>query len=191
MPQKTLPAQIVDAIREEDCEAIENLFNRNPDQITAYTFVGGQTWLGYACQIGKLNSVKALIQIGLDINAGDKLDGSAPICSAADNAHSGIVEYLLSCGAKLDVSASVRNPLFAAIVGRSAKIVRLLLEAGIDTSARYNSKTMKDMDAVAFALMRGERECAEVIALWNANGDEALAREALEKATIIAKENAR
>jgi hypothetical protein len=49
---------------------------------------------------------------------------------------------------------------------------------------------MEDMDAVAFALMRGEKECAEIIALWNANGDEDAAKIALNNADQIAEENA-
>lgn len=191
MSQKTLPAQIIDAIKGEDCEAIRKIFESNPEQRTVHTFIGGQTWLGYACQLGKLNAAQALVQVGSDVDAGDKRDGAGPICSAADNGHYELVEYLLRCGAKLDVSTSARNPLFAAIIGRSVRIVRLLLEAGIDSGARYRSETMKDMDAVAFALMRGEKECAEAIALWNANGDEEIAKAALVEANRIAELNAK
>ena len=47
------------------------------------------------------------------------------------------------------------NPLFARIVGRSPEVAYLLLERGIDTRVRYNTETMKNMDAVAFAMMWG------------------------------------
>ena len=49
-----------------------DLLERNPEQKTANTFIGGQTWLGYACQLGKLNAAKKeLVRVGLDVNAGD------------------------------------------------------------------------------------------------------------------------
>lgn len=191
MVNKTVAAQMVDAIRTEDAEQIRCLLQANPEQTTFFTPFGSQTWLGYASQIGKLGSVKALIDGGLDANQGDKRDNRRPICSAAANCHVDVVAYLLSCGVQLDASLSVRNPLFSAIVGRSPDIVRLLLQAGMDSKVRYNSETMKDMDAVAFALMHGEAECAEIIALWNAKGENAVAVAALLEADKIAEENAR
>jgi ankyrin repeat protein len=189
--QKSIPAQIVDAIKTEDVGMLRELFKENPEQITFVTPFGAQTWLGFAAQVGKLRSVEALVDIGFDVNAGDARDDQKPICSAADNNHQEVVEYLLSRGAVLDVSASVRNLLFAAIIGRSPAIVQLLLEAGIDSKVRYNSRTMKNTDAVAFALKRGEKECARVIALWNADGDEVAAARALDEAREVVKANSR
>lgn len=191
MTEKTITAQIVDAIKNEDSDSLCRIFDEDPGQINTFTPFGGQTWLGYAGQIGKLDSVKTLIGIGVDVNTGDKRDNRRPICSAAANDRYEVVEYLLTQGAEFDVSTSICNALFAAIIGRSPRIVKLLLEAGIDSKVSYNSETMKDMDAVAFALMRGEKECAEIIALWNANGDEDVANVALQKADQIAEENAR
>lgn len=191
METKHVVARIADAIDAADCERIADLFAGNPDQMSSYTPFGSQTWLGYAAQVGKLNVVKTLVEIGLDVNARDKRDDGKPICSAAENNHYDVAAYLLSAGAVMDVSLSVRNPLFAAIVGRSPEIVRLLLKSGIDSKAGYTSKTMKDMYAVAFALMRGETECARIIALWNTDGDEEAADAALAEADKIAEKNAR
>lgn len=39
--------------------------------------------------------------------------------------------------------------------------------------------------------MRGEQECANIIAIWNANGDEEMAKEIMAEADILAEENAR
>lgn len=191
MTGKSITAQIVEAIKNEDRGAIVRLFDKDPGQANTFTPFGGQTWLGYAAQIGKLGSVKALIDIGVDVNAGDRRDNRRPICTAAANDHYDVVAYLLEKGTVLDVSASICNALFAAIIGRSPRIVRLLLEAGIDSNVSYNSETMRGMDAVAFALMRGEKECAEIIALWNASGDKEKAKVAMIKADQIAEENAR
>lgn len=190
MARNTLATTIIEAIDSENCESIKQIFTENPGQKSAHTFFGAQTWLGYAAMEGKLNSVKALIEIGVDVNAGDARDNIMPISCAADSDKFQVVKYLLEKGAELDVSSSVRNPLFAAIVGRSPRTVQLLLDAGIDSKVRYNSETMRDMDAVAFALMRGEQECANLIALWNADGNKETALTVMEKARITAAQNA-
>jgi hypothetical protein len=66
-----------------------------------------------------------------------------------------VVEFLIASGAVIDTSDSVRNPLFAAIVGgisdSHTAVAKLLIDSGIDTRVKYNSETMKDMDALAFA----------------------------------------
>jgi ankyrin repeat protein len=188
--ERSIPAQIVDAIKGQDTGSLARLLRENSEQVSTHTPFGGQTWLGYAAQIGNLDAVRALIETGSDVNAGDKRDNIAPICSAAANGHEDVVGYLLRVGAVLDVSKSVRNPIFAAIVGRSPQIVRLLLEAGIDGTVRYDTETMTNVDAVAFALMRGEAECARVIAMWNAGSDESAADLALKEADKIAEINA-
>jgi len=190
MVHKSMPAQIVDAIKDENEQLIRELIKSNPEQISAFSPFGGQTWLGYASQLGKLGSVKALVGLGLDINVGDNRENILPICSAADGGHIQVVEYLLSKGSSLDVSKSVRNPLFAAIVGRSVEIVELLLAAGIDSKTRYNSETMIDMDAIAFALLRGEEDCAKAIAMWNSKGNQEIAKLLLAEADRIAEKNA-
>ena len=189
MTEKTIPRQIVDAIQAQDCDLIQRLLSENPDQVNWKTPFGSQTWLGYAAQIGKLDSARALVGAGICVNSGDGRDDRKPICSAAANGHYELVSYLISNGSDLDVSLSVRNPLFAAILGRSERIVRLLLEAGIESKTRYNSQTMKNMDAVAFALMQGELECAKTIALWNSEGNSSLAETALKEADNIAEIN--
>ena len=189
MTGQSVPAKIVDAIKNEDGETLRGLFSDNPDHIEFYTPVGSQTWLGYAAQTGKLEAVKILLDIGFDINVGDKRENVKPICSAA-RGHYDVVKFLIEKGADLDVSLSVRNPLFSAIIGRSPEIVKLLLEAGIDSSVIYNSDTMKNMDAVAFALMRGETESAKIIAAWNTDGSEEQVAKYLRDADKVAKLNA-
>lgn len=128
--------------------------------------------------------------MGFDVNEGDDREGVKPLTAACSKGRTDIVQCLLDAGAVMDTATSVQNPLFAAIVGRSPEAVRQLLEHGINARARYNSDTMKDMDAVAFALIQGDAEGARIIANWNAGGDEARAREALEEGLLIAKENA-
>ena len=187
---KTVPAFIYDAIVNEKVDDIRSLFSANPELLNAHTFMAGQTWLGFAAQDGKIHAVKQLVELGADPNIGDETYGSKPICSACNNGHPEIAHYLIEQGSIIDTELSVKNPLFASIIGQSSDCVRIILNTGIDSTIRYSSETMQNMDAVAFALMRGERECAEIIAGWNAEGDELAAARALAEANSIAEFNA-
>jgi len=170
--------------------AHRELFSKNPDQLSFYTPFGGHTWLGYAAQIGKLDAVKTLVKLGLGINVGDKRNNALPVSVAASSGHVEVVDFFLKNGTDLDVSSAINNALFSAVIGRSTEIVEKLLDAGIDSKVRYNTSTMKNMDAIAFALMRGEKECARIIALRNTNGDEEQAVSTLAAAYEIADKNA-
>ena len=105
----------------------------------------------------------------------------------------------------MDVSASVRNPLFAAVPGWARdrhpvhgsdtppenylKIAELLLDYGIDSTVRYNTDTMKNMDAMAFACMWGRQDIARLIAERQAEGDAGLVETLLLQADRIAEDN--
>ena len=176
------------AIRAKDLEFVKRFFAENPDYLDSYTPFAGGTWLHVAASDGDVPIVRHLISIGMDVNEGDMRDGRSPLVNAAHENYD-VAVYLLDQGAKMDVSASVRNPLFAAIAGRSPDIAKLLLDRGIDSTARYNSATMKEMDAVAFAMMHGTRDIAHMIALKNAEGDELKAQTAMAEGLRIAHEN--
>jgi ankyrin repeat protein len=192
MEQAVLNAarQMSSAIRCEDLECLTEVVREHPEQLHFNTPMGAQTWLGYAVRMSSIAVVQHLINLGFDVNEGDSRDGVKPICSACYEGRHDVTRLLLDAGSALDTATSAQNPLFAAIVGRSPDVVKLLLERGMDASVRYNSKTMKNMDAVAFALMQGEIECARIIALWNSKGDELAAQAALRQADQIAEENA-
>lgn len=190
MNGQSVVAKTAEAIKSDNESEIFALLDNDSQTAQMFTPFGSQTWLGYAAQIGKLKALKALEKIGLDINQGDKREGRKPICSAAANNHLEVVEYLLSKGASLDTDRSVSNPLFAAIVGNSKETIELLLKAGIDASIRYNSKTMENMDALAFAIMRGCSDGANLIANHIANGDVSIAENLLLSAREIAEKNA-
>jgi ankyrin repeat protein len=187
LEMKSLPARIIDAIKNDAVDALRVLLTDNPEQLTWNTPFAGQTWLGYAGSKGMINSMVLMEEFGADINQGDHRENVKPICSAAANSQVESVEFLLENGAVLDTETSVQNPLFSAVVGRSPIITKLLLEAGIDSTVRYSSQTMKNMDAIAFALMRGEKECAQITANWMASGDETKAHSLLKEADEIAK----
>ena len=185
---QSLPAMISEALNAGDVSAIRQLFTAHPDQLSVLTFFGGQTWLGYAAQKGRLAVIETLAALGADINLPGRED-VRPIVIAARFGHADVIRWLLAKGAVLDTSASVRNPLFGAITGRSPEIVRMLLAAGIDASVRYWD-TWENMDALAFALMRGEAECAALIADRLSAGDATLRARLLAEADEIAERNA-
>lgn len=183
-------ALIVEAIDSDDVLSLKALFERFAEQREQFTPFAGGTWLHYAASQGSDAVIEYLLGTGADINAGDQWDGVNALCRAAHEDRLETARLLIRRGIAFDQSSSVRDPLFAAVVGRSPALIKLLLEAGIDPSIKYSSPTMHDMDATAFALMRGERECAEILALWMAAGDETLANRATAEADRTAHRNA-
>lgn len=175
------------AIDAGDAEKVRALFREHPEQLHAFTPFAGGTWLHYAARDSTLEMVKLLLEIGFDVNIPAR-EGELALSRAAVGGHFDIAEHLLDQGSAMDVGSSSRNPLFSAIVGRSPEIARLLLERGIDSTVRYEGD-WKKMDAVAFAMMRGEREIARIIALWNAAGDETAAERALAEGLKVARKN--
>lgn len=187
--EKKPAAHIWEAITRADINEIEKLFQQNPDQINAHIPFAGGTFLHLAASEPSLEVVKYLIKIGFEINKKSTLEGETALDNACSYGNYDIAEYMLDMGAVMDVSEPSRNPLFGAIIGRSVGIAKLLLERGIDASVRYTGDSMKDMDAIAFAMERGERDIARVIAEWNAMGDTAKAEELLAKGLEIARMN--
>jgi ankyrin repeat protein len=116
-----------------------------------------------AAAAGHLALVKALIEFGADINRqGGTFNGTA-INEAASQGQREVVEYLLSRHADLDTSDPVRNPLFGAIYNGNIEIVKLLLSFGIDPTVRYSGQNMTNMDALDFAIERGQTAIADFL----------------------------
>ncbi|MBC6982226.1 ankyrin repeat domain-containing protein [Caulobacter sp. 17J80-11] len=179
---------ITEAIRNGSLDQLQRLFTDHPEMV-AFRVPGFGTWLHYASAHGTVEIVKHLVSSGFDVNAPDHLGQGRPIECAASKGNVDIVRYLLDCGATLDIDEPVRNPLFGAIIGGSREVADLLLRAGIDSKARYNGARMKDMDAVAFAMMWGHRDIARSIALWNADGDGTAAEAAMAEGLLVAQTN--
>jgi len=74
-----------------------------------------------------------------------------------------IAEYLINQNVEIDTSEPDRNPLFAAIYGGHFEIVKLLVENNIDISILFSGDNMKDMDAYAFTIERGQTEISEYL----------------------------
>jgi ankyrin repeat protein len=155
MVDKEVAREIQAAIEGGDAERVAALIGSDKDRLNMSTRLFG-TWLHVAASLGQLEIVKRLVNLGADVNALGGLEGSAPLHLAAAAGHLDIARYLLSRGATLDVSAPEKNPLFGAIHGGYKEMVKLLLDAGIDTKVRYQGRSIKNMDALAFARERGQ-----------------------------------
>ena len=152
-------------IKEQDVEALRAHFSQFPERVNWYTPYAGGTWLHFAAAEGNAEILDLLIEFGIDVNRPSlRDDARLSIVDACDHANVENVRYLLETGSEMDTSATVRNPLFAAIVGRSIGIVRLLLQRGIDASIQYPSDVGTNVDAISFALQRGENAIAELVA---------------------------
>lgn len=158
MENKQIVNEMLDAIEEDDIERVMELLGSDVGCLNMMTPFG--TWLHIAASEGKLEIVKKLIGLGIDINRRGGTFGGGAINIAASEGYIEIVKYLLSCGAEMDVSEPERNPLFAAIYGGHKDIVELLINNGIDISVKYTGKNMTNMDAYDFAIERGQREIA-------------------------------
>lgn len=152
-----------EAIKSNDINKIRNIFSENLDYLNEKTAFG--TWLHDAATLGKLDVVRLLVDLGIDINIEsgvEHIEGNA-LDQAISFQHADIAKYLISNGIKLDTSEPTKNPLFAAIYVGNINLVGLLIDAGIDVTVKYTGEHMKDMDALAYAEERGELEIAELI----------------------------
>ena len=176
---------IADAIGVEDIGQIKLFFQENPEQVDVHTFMGGQTWLGYAAQKGALASVRALIDCGFGIDTLDR-NGATPLNSAAAHGNLEVVQYLVGQGAKLDFSSTAANPLFGSVLGKSHDVAQVLLDAGIDATKTYSTSRVSNMTAVAFALMWGQTEIANTIAVFVAKAKQISAEQVIEEGREVA-----
>ena len=161
MDNKDKAIKVYDLIKNGDIEQVKELIINDKSLLNFVTPFG--TWLHVAARAGKMDMIKFLVEYGVDININEGVPKSAPVAHAASEGKLSIVEYLFNNGAILDVSDPNRNPLFSAIYGGHIDIVKYLVENGIDITVKYKGDTMKDMDAYAFAIERGQTEIAEYL----------------------------
>jgi hypothetical protein len=165
MPDNNLVMPIHRAIRDGNLHEVVRLIAGDKSLLHIWTPFG--TWLHDAAAYGKLDIVQWLVSQGLDVNAYNDSTEIRPLDKAAANGHVDVVECLIASGAVLDTSDSVRNPLFAAIVGgisdSHAAVAQLLIDSGIDTRVKYNGQVMKDMDALAFAREWGRLDIVRLL----------------------------
>jgi hypothetical protein len=136
----TLPApdpkatRLMDALRNGDRQAFQKLLREDP-KAANLKGVGGSTPLMYAARYGDVDSVRRLLEAGADPNARNEA-GVTPLMWALANA--GNTRLLLEHKADPNArSENARTPLLIATSQfGSAAVVKLLLEAGANPTAR-------------------------------------------------------
>ena len=115
----------------------------NPDDYDLFTK------LANAMKYEKIHLIKPLIEEGANINTRDEV-GRMPIISAVRNKDINLINFLIRRGADLNVKTlALGEPLLhLAIYNESAKIVKILLEAGVDPSAK-NDAGLTPLDAAS------------------------------------------
>ncbi|MGG3495587.1 ankyrin repeat domain-containing protein [Peribacillus simplex] len=160
MDKTQIAKDIRGAIKSGQLETLKDLLEKEPEMLTWVTPFG--TWLHIAAAHGHLEMIEYLINAGIDTNAQGGTFSTNALERAATKGHLDIVEYLINQNVEIDTSEPDRNPLFAAIYGGHFEIVKLLVN-NIDISIKYSGDNMKDMDAYAFAIERGQTEIAEYL----------------------------
>jgi len=149
------------AIKDGDLNLVKKLSNDNPGLLNVVTPFG--TWLHVASTHGKKDIVEFLIEGGLDVNQNGDIADCGALRSASSEGHLDIVELLYNNGAKFDVSEATKSPLFGAIYGGHFRVVKFLVENGIDITVRYNTNALKNMDAYEYAREFGQTEIANYL----------------------------
>lgn len=180
---------MTDAIRRGKADELESLFQRFPNFV-GLEVPGFGDWLIYACHHGNVSILEFLVDAGFDVNKLNRDGDQAPLESAASAGKVDNVDFLLRHGAMVRTDSARLNPLFGAILGKSLEAAARVVDAGIDTSKRYilGAKTNPPLDAVAFAMLHGQREIAHLIALKNASGNEAIAQAAMAEGLQTAEQ---
>lgn len=161
MDKAQFAKDIRSAIKSGQLDILRGLLEKEPEMLIWLTPFG--TWLHVAAAYGNSEIVEYLINIGIDINTKGGTFSTNALERATTKGHLDIAEYLISRNVEIDISEPDRNPLFAAIYGGHFEIVKLLVKNNIDIFIKYSGDTMRDMDAYAFAIERGQLEIAEYL----------------------------
>lgn len=101
----------------------------------------------FVADVGIMQSVKYLIEIGADVNYVFPNNGRTPLLSATASGNQNIIKYLLVNDADInarDVMAT--NALILASMDGNIELVKLLVDNGIDINAKmdggYNARDM-------------------------------------------------
>ena len=86
------------AARNGDAEQVRALLEAGTDIDAATQY--GATALSYACDKGRLEVVRLLVERGANINQEDTFYGATPVTWAAYNGHAKVVRFLIGKGAK-------------------------------------------------------------------------------------------
>lgn len=205
MDSQSLELQFDKIVYEKNIFAFQKFVENHPEFLMRQDISLGGTALGKAASYDFIEAIKYMIGLGIDPNIKEVRDFRRPISDASTGGNLEIVRYLLDLDVILDTHASISNPLFSCVPGyvtdrhpvhgsdtppeNYLEIARLLLDKGIDYNVRYNTETMTNMDAMAFACMWGRQDIARLIAERKADGDAEAIERLMEEAEAVALGN--
>lgn len=92
-------------------------------------------------EVKKLDSLKVLLEIGLDLDLKDKFDDNTVLIRAVKNKDIDMVKFLVRAGASLDIkNKRGKTALMVAVEKQSVDLVRILLRAGANANVLLNVK---------------------------------------------------
>lgn len=115
---------------------------------------------------GDLESVRQIVDSGVNIEEGDQLDRT-PLMFASFNGHSEVVSFLIEQGSEVQKQNSEgRTPLMFASSGPFPETVEILLENGADPNIK---DSVEGWSALMYAAAEGNMEVIEVLLEYNAD----------------------
>ncbi len=142
---------------------VEQLVRRGADiNLALHT---GETPLGTAARRGNLEVVRFLLQVpGIQVEQANK-NGTAPLGIASHRGHQDIVMLLLRRGANPNrVNKSGFTQLHSSCLYGNEAVVRMLVDAGADTTAEVKGPDGKTYTPYDLAQLAGHREVMSVLA---------------------------
>jgi hypothetical protein len=152
-----------DAVRNDDAKTVSALLTRRPDLLHSGS---PQSWLHQAAEKGHLETVKVLVQHGLDVNALGQISERGALYEALGDVHVDVTRWLLEHGAKQEwiINGKVRAALETAVGDGNLEIIRLLVEHGGNvnhvwdgTSILWRAVWMGYKDVIRYLLDKGAK----------------------------------
>jgi len=156
----TIPEAMYEALDTDDFVEFKRLMLAHPEELRNER--GKCIWLYNAASLGKLEAVKFLAALGVDVNEARDATGDRAIVRAAGNGHLEVVRWLLDHGA--DVNRVDRDgtkwcsALTMAAFSGHFDVVKLLVERGADVNALGPGMT-----PLSYALMYGQTAIADYL----------------------------
>jgi hypothetical protein len=134
---------------------------------------GGYTLLHFACWNGYIDSVKKLLEYGVDVHKGTMVRRQPALTIAALRGHADCALLLIEAGADVHQKIDGQTALMAALAANQTSTLQVLLEngagdrdpneAGVPTNARPGTSRWMSMDAMDAAEMLGRKTALQIM----------------------------